>query len=143
MEEASPCCSLTVRCDTLFDNMDRLDAEKAELIPEDGVLFSVAEVAFTPGESVFDILNRELRNHQVHLEYTRTPLYDSAYIEGIANLYEFDCGELSGWVYTVNSLFPPYGCSLHFPKDGDEIVFLYTCDLGADVGGNNLPGGAS
>ena len=57
------------------------------------------------------------------------------YIEGIANLYEFDCGPLSGWMYQVNGWFPNYGCSRYQMQDGDNIAWVYTCDLGNDVGG--------
>ena len=58
-------------------------------------------------------------------------------IEGIANLYEFDGGPLSGWVYSVNGVFPNYGSSKYALKDGDQVLWQYTCDLGADVGGDN------
>ena len=44
------------------------------------------------------------------------------------------CGELSGWMYKVNNKFPKYGCSNYNLKDGDDIVWSYTCDLGRDVG---------
>lgn len=68
------------------------------------------------------------------MEASYAPVYDSAYIEGIANLYEFDCGSLSGWTYCVNGVFPNYGCSNFKLSDGDEIEFHYSCDLGRDVG---------
>lgn len=69
------------------------------------------------------------------MEYRDTPIYNSAYIEGIHNLYEFDCGELSGWMYSVDGWFPNYGCSRYQLKDGEVIKWVYTCDLGYDVGG--------
>ena len=71
----------------------------------------------------------------IHMEFEDTPMYNSAYIEGINNLYEFDCGELSGWMYKVNGWFPNYGCSRYQLKEGDVIEWVYTCDLGVDVGG--------
>lgn len=74
------------------------------------------------------------------MEFSNTPMYNSAYIEGINNLYEFDCGELSGWAYKVNQWFPNYGASRYLLKDGDVIEWLYTCDLGTDIGGYNAIG---
>ena len=69
------------------------------------------------------------------LEYSWTPMYDSYYIQGINNLYEFDCGAQSGWMYKVNGWFPNYGCSKYTLEDGDDIVWCFTCNgLGADVG---------
>lgn len=129
-------CTLTIRCDTLVGKPEELDAAKAELVPASGLLYS-ATVSFTAGESVFDVLQRAMQEAGIPMEFTSVPVYGSAYIEGIANLYEFDCGPLSGWVYSVNGVFPNYGCSKYALQDGDEVLWQYTCDLGADVGGDN------
>lgn len=134
-------CTLSVRCDTILDHMDWLDPEKVELVPEDGVIFPATQVTFYEGESVFNILQREMRKAGIHMEFEDTPMYNSAYIEGIANLYEFDCGELSGWMYKVNGWFPNYGCSRYQLKQGDVVEWVYTCDLGVDVGGFYSTGG--
>lgn len=134
-------CTLSVCCDTILDNIEYLDKEKVKLVPEDGVVFSLTEVTFYEGESVFNVLMREMKKAGIHMEFENTPLYNSAYIEGINNLYEFDCGELSGWMYKVNDWFPNYGCSRYALKDGDIVEWVYTCDLGIDVGGYYAAGG--
>lgn len=128
-------CTLSVSCAAILDNMDWLDPEKVELVPEDGVILPPTEVTFYEGESVFNLLQREMKKNKIHMEFENTPIYNSAYIEGIHNLYEFDCGELSGWMYRVNGWFPNYGCSRYALKDGDVVEWVYTCDLGVDVGG--------
>lgn len=130
-------CTLSVRCDTLLNNIEWLDAEKVELVPKDGVIFAEREVMFYEGESVFNLLLREMKRNKIHMEYSNTPIYNSVYIEGINNLYEFDCGELSGWMYKVNGWFPNYGCSRYQLKQGDRVEWVYTCDLGKDVGENS------
>ncbi len=129
-------CTLSVRCDTILQNLTQLDEEKADIVPKDGVIFAEKTVVFYEGESVFDLLLREMKKNKIHMEFVNTPVYNSAYIEGIANLYEFDCGELSGWMYKVNGWFPNYGCSRYELKDGDKVEWVYTCDLGKDVGGD-------
>lgn len=134
-------CTLSVRCDTILNNMDWLDPEKTELVPEDGVIFPATKVTFYEGESVFNVLQREMKKSKIHMEFENTPIYNSAYIEGINNLYEFDCGELSGWMYKVNDWFPNYGCSRYGLRDGDVVELVYTCSLGADVGGFYSTGG--
>ena len=131
-------CTLSVRCDTILNNMAWLDPSKTELVPKDGVIFAEQAVTFYEGESVFNLLVREMKKNKIHLEFVNTPIYNSAYIEGIHNLYEFDCGELSGWAYSVNGWFPNYGCSRYQLKEGDKVEWLYTCDLGADIGGYNV-----
>lgn len=128
-------CTLSVRCDTILDNMSALNPEKVSIIPADGVVLSERQVEFFEGETVFNLLKRELKKNKIHMEFANTPAYNSAYIEGIANIYEYDCGELSGWMYRVNGQFPNYGCSQYKLSSGDKVEWLYTCDLGADIGG--------
>lgn len=132
---------LSVRADTILDNMDWLNPDKRELVPKDGVIYARKKVKFYEGESVFDLLQREMKNSKIHMEFSKTPAYNSAYIEGINNLYEFDCGELSGWMYKVNDWFPNYGVSRYALKEGDQVEFEYTCKLGEDIGGFNAIGG--
>jgi len=126
---ASPVCTLIVRCDDILKHPDSLDASKKELVPADGIILSEQVVTFSLGESVFDVLKRELQNRKIHFEFTTTPMYQSVYIEGIANLYEFDCGDTSGWMYAVNGREPTYGCSQYKLEPGDKVVFFYRCSL--------------
>lgn len=129
-------CTITIRCDTILDNLDNLDAGKEAYVPSNGVILAASSVEFEDGETVFDVLNRVCEYAGIQIEYSWTPLYNSYYIEGINNLYEFDCGNESGWMYKVNGWFPNYGCSSYTLEDGDDIVWCYTCNgLGADVGG--------
>ena len=53
-------CVLTIRCDTILSNMENLDPGKAEFVPDDGWIL-YAEMEFTDGETVFDVLKRSLR----------------------------------------------------------------------------------
>ena len=134
-------CTLSISCATILDNMDKCDKNKRELVPEDGWILEPTEVTFFEGESVFQVLKRTCKQKGIHMEFENTPIYNSAYIEGINNLYEFDVGELSGWMYSVNGWYPNYGCSRYALKDGDVVEWRYTCDLGFDVGGGYAVGG--
>jgi len=127
-------CTLEIRCDTLLDKQDRMTSEKAALVPSDGVILPVTEVEFTGGESVFDVFRKILREEKIHFEYIDASAYDSVYVEGIGNLYEYDCGPQSGWMFSVNGINPGLGCSAYTLADGDAIVFSYTSDMGADIG---------
>ena len=133
-------CTLSISCATILDNMDLVEDQKKPLVPADGWLLPETTVTFYDGESVFDVLLRVCKENKLHMEYMDTPMYNSAYIEGIGNLYEFDVGPLSGWMYNVNDWFPNYGCSRYALQDGDVICWVYTCDLGADVGDNSMGG---
>ena len=131
-------CTIEIRCDTILDNMENLAAGKSGYVPSNGVILSTSRIEFSEGETVFEVLKRACSRAGIQLEYSWTPLYNSYYIEGINNLYEFDCGNESGWMYKVNGWFPNYGCSSYDLEDGDTIVWCYTCNgLGADVGGGS------
>jgi len=121
-------CSLTVRCDDILQHMDRLAKGKESLVPADGVLLNAPEAELQPGDTVLDVLLRELRIHGVHVSYVGSTAYGTAYVEGIGNLYEFDCGPTSGWTYYVNGNFPGVGCSAYALAPGDRIEFVYSCE---------------
>ena len=129
-------CTVSVRCDTVLANYDKLDSAKAEFVPDDGVILAAVKVPFAEGETAFDATKRACEAYGVQLEYSWTPLYDSYYVEGINYLYEVDCGPDSGWMFKVNGWFPNYGPSSYVLQDGDAVMWEYTCvGLGTDLGG--------
>ncbi len=133
-------CTISISCATILNNLDSCDPDKVELVPEDGWILKPMTVTFYEGESVFNVLQRVCKQYKIHLEFENTPMYNSVYIEAINNLYEFDVGDLSGWMYKVNDWFPNYGCSRYSLKNGDVISWVYTCNLGYDVGGGHSVG---
>ena len=130
--------TLSIECKTVLENLSVLDpALKAgDFVPEDGVILPCTRYVLRPGDTVYDILSRAVRYNKIQMEYQGADKnsFSSVYIKGINYLYEFSCGPLSGWMYTVNGIFPQYGCSKYALSDGDRIEWVYTCDLGRDVG---------
>lgn len=126
-------CIISINCAAALGN-EKLRQNIRKILPPDGNILIGTEVAFDDGASAFDVLQKICREKGIHLEYSAVPLTGGAYIEGIANLYEFDCGSLSGWMFSVNGTFPNVGCSDIRLSDGDSIDFLYTCDMGNDIG---------
>lgn len=131
-------CTFSIECTTILNNLSRLGPEKLEVLPKNGIILQKQTVIFCEGESVYDVSQRVCRENGIHMEASFTPLYNSAYVEGIHNLYEFDCGNLSGWMYRVNGWYPNYGCSRYALAEGDTVEWRYTCDLGKDVGRDRL-----
>ena len=128
-------CTFSIECSTILNNLSDLGPEKLEMVPYDGVILKATTVTFYEGESVFDVLQRVCQENGIHMEASWTPIYNSAYVEGIHNLYEFDCGNESGWMYRVNGWYPNYGCSRYQLAQGDVVEWRYTCKgLGKDVG---------
>ncbi|WP_342472048.1 S-layer homology domain-containing protein [Metasolibacillus sp. FSL H7-0170] len=85
------------------------------------------------GETAFDVLRRVTEENGIALSYRQTEY--GVYIDGIAGLYEFDRGALSGWMYRVNGHFPSYSAANYVLSANDSVEWLYTTDLGKDVGG--------
>lgn len=128
-------CTIMIQCGAVLKNMDALSPGKEKFVPSNGVILSASTVEFREGETVFDVLKRTCSAAGIQLEYAYTPGYGSYYVEGINNLYEFDCGSQSGWIYKVNGWSANCGCSEYKLKKNDVIVWDYTCKgIGADVG---------
>lgn len=132
-EPVSKYVTISITCHTILNNLDKVSDNKKGIIPSNGVILSQKQVEINDGDTVFDVLLRETRKQRIHMDFVESPVYGSAYIKGINNIYEFDAGELSGWMYSVNGVFPNYGCSIYNLNDGDVIQWMYTCDLGKDL----------
>ena len=139
-------CTISIDCSTILNNMDKLKNGKEFFVPADGKILKTVTVEFEQGETVFDILKRACANNHcsgncqycqssgIQLEYSYSGGYGSYYVEGIHQIYEKDCGSKSGWMFKVNGVFPNLGCSSYPVRNGDKIEWLYTCDLGEDIG---------
>lgn len=136
--ESSETVTISIKCDTILDNYEDLDKalRSEEFVPKDGILLKPTKYVLREGDSVFDTLDRAVRYNRIQMEYqgANKNSFGSIYIQGINYLYEFSCGPLSGWMYMVNGIFPNYGCSKYELHNGDVIEWVYTCDLGHDVG---------
>ncbi|HOC35400.1 MAG TPA: DUF4430 domain-containing protein, partial [Ruminococcus flavefaciens] len=119
--------SLEIRCDTIVGKSD------SKYIPDDGTILEVTDFEIEEGETVFDILNEAAQTYGIHVENKGSNAHGMVYIAGINYIYEYDFGDLSGWVYHVNGITPSRNCGEYVLSDGDEIQWLYTCELGHDL----------
>lgn len=119
-ENAVGTVTMTIRCDTV--------AGKADHIPGDGIILPATEFEIEAGDTVMDILREAAQTYRIQLEFN-----GNSYISGIASIYEFDFGDLSGWLYHVNGKGASVGCDQYRLSDGDTVEWLYTCELGRDI----------
>ena len=136
IQEDSETVFLSIRCDTILDNWDKLDPELKyeKYVPSNGEILARSEYVLRKGDAVYDILNRAVRHNKIQMECIYTANYASIYVEGINHLYEFSCGELSGWMYMVNGSFPNIPFCDYVPQDGDVMRVQFTLSYGADIG---------
>ncbi len=144
-EQKKDTCFLTIDCRNLLKNANNLKKSKRQFVPKSGYILKKVSVEFKKGETAFDILKRGCKENVctdfckycqkggVQLEFSFTPAYQSYYIEGIHQLYEKDCGTLSGWMYNVNGKYPDVSSSAYEVKSGDVITFAYTASMGDDL----------
>lgn len=117
--------TMSISCDTIKDR------EKVNsYIPDNGVILDKTEFKVSEGDTVYDILM--LANKKYGIPIDNTGAQGAAYIAAINYLYEFDYGDLSGWMYRVNGVLPEVGCQSYTVSDGDEIEWLYTTNIGKD-----------
>ncbi len=99
-----------------------------------GVILNESDVVINKNESALSLTTRRLDAHGIKYENRK------GYIASIDNQSEFDKGKGSGWMFSVNGKFPDVGARSVRLKDGDSIKWLYTEDLGADIGAPMVSG---
>ncbi|MBQ7937827.1 MAG: DUF4430 domain-containing protein [Oscillospiraceae bacterium] len=124
-------CYVSILCNTAIESGE-LSESMLSILPEDGIVLEEFEMEYEDGDTVFEVVAAAVKENKIHMEHTGTSVVP--YVEGIANLYEFDCGPLSGWMYQVNGWFPSFSMGQFEVERGDHISMVYTCDLGEDVG---------
>lgn len=100
------------------------DLDEKGIIPEGGIILKEVTLPLAEGETVYDITIEVCRLYSIGIESAA----GSSYIRGIAFIYEFDFGELSGWTYAVNGISPSVGCGDYTLSDGDRIEWIYVLE---------------
>lgn len=127
-------CFFSIECATILNHLEDLNPDKTDVMPEDGIILEKTQFSFEESESVYDLLVRVCKDKGIQMDASWIPAYNCYSIDGIHNLYSFDCGQCSGWMFSVNGVYPSVGCSQYELKAGDVVEFRYTCDYGLDIG---------
>ncbi len=120
--------TITIECTRILNKKDLWKEGIEEIIPVNGVYFK-GVIPFDEKMSAYDVLKMACKKDNIALDSQYTPLYETYYIKGIGNLYEFDCGGESGWKYSVNGATPGVGCSSYYVEPEDSILFFYDYQL--------------
>ena len=122
-KDAAGSVTLTIRCDKVAGQVGH--------IPANGVILPETTMPIAEGDTVYTVLTDAARAHGFHMEGSGAN--GLMYIHGIGNIYEFDFGDLSGWVYMVNGESASVGCDQYVLQDGDQVEWHYTLELGKDI----------
>lgn len=127
---------LAIECTTAAEKKASGDLKEsvAEVVPSDGVILPKTEVKLKNGDNVLKVLLRTAKKEDIHTSFQGETKIGTAYVDGIGNLFEKDCGKRSGWMYSVNGKYPMLGTEQYELKGGEDILFTYTCNNGKDIG---------
>jgi hypothetical protein len=115
------------------DNPEQVSSVTVSIVgPEDnGVIMKATVVEIEEGETVLDVLRKAARQNNIPISVRGRK--STAYVEGIDNLFEFDHGAKSGWLYRVNGSMYSQSAGSFTVKPDDVIEWLYTLDMGRDI----------
>lgn len=120
-------CTISISAKRLLSS-ESADDDIKSLVPANGYLLPRKTVRIHNGDTVKDVLNRTAREHGITVSYK-----GANYVSGIGGIFEFDGGRKSGWMYSVNGVFPNVACNAKQVSSGDNIEWKYTLNLGNDL----------
>lgn len=108
-----------------------------------GTLIEETKVPIAAGDSIADVTVRLFEAMGLEYSYTGT-VEEGFYLSSLNNFElndkyyptfgEFDAGNQSGWCVRLNNWHINMGTSDFTVEDGDTVIWLYTCQYGADIG---------
>ncbi|MDD4781646.1 MAG: S-layer homology domain-containing protein [Tissierellia bacterium] len=95
-----------------------------------GLILNESNIKIKEGENVLNFTLRILNENSISYENR------NGYISSIDGQGEHDRGEGSGWMFSVNGVYPNVGAGMVTLKGGDTVKWLYTENFGKDIGGS-------
>lgn len=89
-----------------------------------GVILEPTSIQLEDGDSVLDVLKRVTKSNKIPLEYKGAGML--SYVEGIANVYEFDEGTNSGWLFKINGKYATRSAGAIKLNIGDNVEWIYS-----------------
>ncbi|PIC82526.1 S-layer homology domain-containing protein [Sporosarcina sp. P1] len=122
----------------IYENQATQTLQHSITISPTEVPMPLSTVAVEEGDTVLSVLKRSVKANNISMSY-RGGEHESAYVEGIQGVFEFDRGQGSGWMYSVNGIFPNRGAGVIKLIPGDKVEWKYTIDLGKDLNADLFP----
>lgn len=121
--------TMSIDCKTVAGRGDE------NITPQDGIILEKTSFVMPESSTAYDLLIYASKKYKIQIEDSSKTLTDhrSAYIAGINYLFEFDYGEMSGWMFSVNGSFGDVGCGEYTLSEGDNIQWRYTTNIGDDL----------
>ncbi len=87
------------------------------------IILSTTTVEISEGDTVFSVTEKVLNENNIPFSSKGTK--NNKYVEGINNIYEFDYGPSSGFIYSVDGITPSVSSSKFELSDGEMVIWSY------------------
>ena len=91
-----------------------------------GFILTDYAVSLNESDTVFDATFNACKDNNILM--SSRGLSAARYVEGIADLYEFDYGPMSGWVFYVNDDSASKSSGVYELNEGDKIRWEYVTE---------------
>lgn len=115
---------VTIDCLSAVEYYNELSDAKRKVMPSEGVFISGYETMLEENSTCYTALLQVCDELGLHIEHTGIP--GTEYIKGLGNLYEFDLGGESGWLYSVNGEKPAVGANGVKLESEDDLRWFYS-----------------
>lgn len=115
---------VTIECLSAVGCYGELSEAKRRVMPSDGIFVSDYEIMLEEDATCYEALLQVCDEFGLHIDHISLP--GTEYIKGLGNLYEFDLGAESGWLYSVNGEKPGTGANNVKLKNGDSMRWFYS-----------------
>ncbi len=97
-----------------------------------GVILEPTSIELQKNDDVLDVLKRVAKSNRIPLDARGSGML--SYVEGIANLYEFDRGAGSGWLFRINGQLAEKSAGAVKLEKGDVVEWIYSIELSEEPG---------
>ena len=122
----------------IYENQSTQTLQHSITISSTEIPMPLSTVEVHEGDTVLSVLKRSVKANDIKMKY-RGGDGETAYVESINEVAEFDRGQGSGWMYSVNGTFPNRGAGVIKLIPGDKVEWKYTTDLGKDLNADLFP----
>ncbi|MCL2159052.1 MAG: DUF4430 domain-containing protein [Oscillospiraceae bacterium] len=140
------CASDAIRIYEPGDASELMRDENGKIIPGEGLVCialygkdgaiildeTLVYVDYKKEVSVADLSRDICREKNIPIAFAG--MGSMSYVSGIGNVFEFDDGPESGWIYSVNGEYQGVGCGSYILKEREYVEWRYSLDLGRDLG---------
>ena len=92
--------TVSIDVSKIFDHEADLNKDKADFVPEDGMILKKVTVVIGKDSNALDQLREACEDNDVQIEVSESQY--GKFVDGLGQIYSGDCGEWSGWMFKVN-----------------------------------------